>query len=186
MTTIVPGAFGASVQAAAVGGDGRISISQGTVDDEVSGAESSSSSSSREQRDDDVAALARSFTQRSIRHPEGDHINPFFDNENPLLNPASQSFNARAWTKTLIGISSRDPERYPQRVAGISYTKLNVHGFGVPTDYQKTFGNLPLEAIGLAKRLVGSSQKTKIQILKDFDGLVRSGEMLVVLGRPGR
>ena len=28
--------------------------------------------------------------------------------------------------------------------------------------------------------------KQKIQILRDFDGLVKSGEMLVVLGRPGR
>lgn len=62
---------------------------------------------------------------------------------------------------------------------------LSVHGYGQPTDYQKTFGNYPLEIAGLFNRLTGRG-KTKIQILRDFDGLVKSGEMLVVLGRPGR
>lgn len=38
--------------------------------------------------------------------------------------------------------------------------------------------------VGLFNKLTGRGQ-TKIQILRDFEGLVRSGEMLVVLGRPG-
>lgn len=72
------------------------------------------------------------------------------------------------------------------RVAGVSYKNLNVHGFGQPTDYQKTFGNYPLAVTSLFDRLRGGKGKTKIQILRNFDGLVKSGEMLVVLGRPGR
>jgi ATP-binding cassette subfamily G (WHITE) protein 2 (PDR) len=48
-----------------------------------------------------------------------------------------------------------------------------------------SYGNYPLEVGSLFKRLIGRRQQTKIQILRDFDGLVRSGEMLVVLGRPG-
>lgn len=67
----------------------------------------------------------------------------------------------------------------------IAYKNLSAHGFGEATDYQKTFGNFPLEIVGFFKGLVGKRQKTKIQILRDFDGLVKSGEMLVVLGRPG-
>lgn len=34
-------------------------------------------------------------------------------------------------------LESRDPERYPKRVAGVAYRNLNVHGFGTLTDYQK-------------------------------------------------
>ncbi|KAH8590585.1 AtrD, ABC-transporter [Bisporella sp. PMI_857] len=132
-----------------------------------------------------VHELAKAITQHSIRNPGGDHVNPFEGSDDPLLNPASGKFNARAWTKTLLGLQSRDPERYPQRTAGVAYRNLNAHGYGQPTDYQKTFGNYPLEAGALFNKIIGRQTKTKIQILRDFDGLIRSGEMLVVLGRPG-
>jgi ATP-binding cassette subfamily G (WHITE) protein 2 (PDR) len=42
-----------------------------------------------------------------------------------------------------------------------------------------------LEIPGLFNKLIGRGKPRKIQILRDFDGLIRSGEMLVVLGRPG-
>lgn len=139
--------------------------------------------------DDDVKPavnqLARAITHQSVKDADGHPINPFAGSDNPLLDPRSEKFNHRAWIKTLIGITSRDPERYPQRVAGVAYKNLSAHGFGEATDYQKTFGNYPLEAGGLFKRLIGKRRQTKIQILRNFDGLVRSGEMLVVLGRPG-
>jgi hypothetical protein len=133
-----------------------------------------------------VHKLARALTEHSIVGPDGHHVNPFDNTDNPLLDPTSDKFNYRAWTKNLLGLQSRDPERYPQRVAGIAYKDLSAHGFGEATDYQKTFGNYPLETASLLKRIIGKRQQTKIQILRNFDGLVRSGEMLVVLGRPGR
>lgn len=133
-----------------------------------------------------IHKLARTFTQQSIKDANGERINPFDGTDNPLLDPSSERFSMRAWTQTLLGITSRDPERYPQRVAGIAYKNLSAHGFGEATDYQKTFGNYPLETGNLFRRLIGRRQQTKIQILREFDGLVRSGEMLVVLGRPGR
>lgn len=139
--------------------------------------------SSTEQNEKQVATLARTITHASVRNEHGEYQNPFHADD-PRLDPHSPEFNARAWTKTLVGITSRDPERYPTRTAGIAYRNLNVHGFGNPTDYQKTFGNYPLEVMGLVNKLRGKGQR-KIQILEDFDGLVRSGEMLVVLGRPG-
>lgn len=143
-------------------------------------------SASSSERNEQIRTLARTFTQHSVRHGEGgDYVNPFLGSDNPLLDPASGSFSGRAWVKTLIGIQSRDPERYPQRVAGVSYKNLNVHGFGTPTDYQKSFGNTPLQLFSVVDKIRGRG-KTKIQILRDFDGLVKSGEMLVVLGRPGR
>jgi len=85
----------------------------------------------------EVINLARQLTQHSIKNAEGTYHNPFFENDDPALNPTSGLFNPEAWVRTLIGLQSRDPERYPQRVAGISYKNLNVHGFGSLADYQK-------------------------------------------------
>lgn len=140
---------------------------------------------SSEREEHQVLQLARTFTYASVKNAEGQYINPFLGSEDPALDPSSDKFSAKAWVKTLVSIASRDPERYPERTAGVSYRKLSCHGYGNATDYQKTFGNYPLEAAGIFNRITGRG-RTKIQILRNFDGLVKSGEMLVVLGRPGR
>ncbi|KAL3421854.1 ABC transporter cdr4 [Phlyctema vagabunda] len=132
-----------------------------------------------------VNKLARAITEASIKNSHGEHVNPFLGSDDPALDPKSGKFSAKAWAKALFALQSRDPDRYPERTAGISYKNLSAHGFGEATDYQKTFGNYPLEVPGLFKKMLGKQTKSKIQILKNFDGLVRSGEMLVVLGRPG-
>lgn len=61
-----------------------------------------------------VQELARTFTQQSAKTESGSYINPFKGSTDPALDPKSGKFNATKWTKTLIGISSRDPERYPK------------------------------------------------------------------------
>ncbi|KFZ15068.1 hypothetical protein V502_05793 [Pseudogymnoascus sp. VKM F-4520 (FW-2644)] len=132
-----------------------------------------------------VYELARGFIQHSIKNANGEHVNPFDGPDDSMLDPQSEKFNYKTWIKNLVGIQSRDPDRYPARVAGISYKNLGAHGFGEATDYQKTFGNYPLEGIELINRMVGRRRQRKIQILKNFDGLIQSREMLVVLGRPG-
>ena len=133
-----------------------------------------------------ITELARTLSYHGIKNDKGELINPFFGSDHALLDPNSGKFSPKAWLETLMSITSRDPERYPKRVAGVAYKNLSAHGFGEPTDYQKTFGNYPLKLLTLAKRLVGKGQKTRIQILRDFEGLAKSGEMIVVLGRPGR
>ena len=100
------------------------------------------------------------------------------------INPQSSRFNARAWMKNLTGFMSQDPNRHPRRTASVCFRNLNAHGFGTPTDYQKTVGNVLLE-IGSLFRWIVQSGKKRIQILNGFDGLVDSGDMLLVLGRPG-
>jgi ATP-binding cassette, subfamily G (WHITE), member 2, PDR len=84
-----------------------------------------------------IHTLARRLTEHSIKSNEIGHVNPFNDTDNPLLNPLSEKFSPRAWMKALIGIQSRDPERYPSRVTGVAYKHLSAHGFGEATDYQK-------------------------------------------------
>jgi hypothetical protein len=135
-----------------------------------------------------VRNLARQMSRESSASHEP--LNPFKEGigiTDPQLDPNSDEFNVQAWIKSMLAIKSRDPDRYPSRTAGVTFTNLNVHGYGSPTGYQKTVGNLWLDYLGRLRRLIGIGRKlTKIQILRDFEGLVKSGEMLVVLGRPGR
>lgn len=133
-----------------------------------------------------VGDLARQLTRQSTRLSVKSHLeNPFTAGDlDSTVNPNSDSFKVRDWMKMLLAIRSRDPERYPDRTAGVAFKNLSVHGFGSPTDYQKDVLNSVLELGTIARRLVGLKMP-KIQILDQFDGLVKSGEMLVVLGKPG-
>ena len=101
-----------------------------------------------------------------------------------ILNPRNSNFNPRAWAQTLIGMQGRDHERPCHRTAGFAFKNLGAHGYGTPTDYQKDVANVWLQIGAVVRKLLGTG-KQKLQILRSFDGLVESGEMLLVLGRPG-
>lgn len=133
-----------------------------------------------------VGSLARQLTRHSTRYSvSGTLENPFTsERSDSAVNPQSPNFNVRSWMKLLLAIRSRDPDLYPNRTAGVSFRNLSVHGFGSPTDYQKDVLNCLLEAGTMIRRLLGTKMQ-KIQILREFDGLVKSGEMLIVLGKPG-
>ncbi|KAF7300618.1 hypothetical protein HMN09_00947000 [Mycena chlorophos] len=130
-------------------------------------------------------STAASASQHSHTDPTK-FTNPFagYDGDE-TLDPRSEKFDVEKWLKSVMQIASRDPENYPTRTAGVSFRNLNVHGVGSPTDYQKTIGNVWLGMLGTVRGWVGLGHKRKIQILRDFDGLLKSGELLVVLGRPG-
>ncbi|KAJ5805910.1 uncharacterized protein N7503_003512 [Penicillium pulvis] len=133
-----------------------------------------------------IARLARQLTETSIHHA-GAHStasNPFNGSDDPKLDPSSKSFNARYWAETVLGLMSNDTERYLPRKAGVSFRNLSVHGFGSPLSYQKDFLNVVLQVGDIVSGLVNHKDQ-KIQILRDHNGLLRSGEMLLVLGRPG-
>ncbi|KAI1076849.1 ABC-2 type transporter-domain-containing protein [Whalleya microplaca] len=134
-----------------------------------------------ERRESLVHALARRYTTQSQAAYTGE--NPYLDSEpDSLVNPNSPKFSARAWAKAIVRMA--EGEGHDFRTAGVCFQNVNVHGFGAGTDYQKDVGNVWLEAAGLVRKFMGHGQQ-KIDILRNFDGLVRKGEMLVVLGPPG-
>lgn len=136
-----------------------------------------------DRRDQEVLALARKFTNQSATSTYTE--SPFHAKEDSVLNPHSANFRARAWTKSLLNLQAREPEKWQQRTTGFAFRNLNVYGFGSSTDYQKTVSNVWLGAVGIPRKLLGMGKSSRIDILQHLDGVVRSGEMLVVLGPPG-
>lgn len=104
------------------------------------------------------------------------------DQTNPQLNPFSEEFNAYVWAKHLVNAKIRDPERYPSRSAGISFENLGAYGYSRGTDYQTNVLNTVLKLNSVFSNRKGG----RIDILRNFNGVVKKGETCVVLGRPGR
>lgn len=149
-------------------------------------------SESGDDRDRQITTLALSLSQvsrqNSLRSGEtSEGINTFLDStSDPELDPNSGQFKSRKWAKNIIQMTSRDPDRYPRRTAGVSFRNLNVFGYGTAADYQMNFANFWLKGAGWFRNILGFQKKVRIDILRDFEGIVHSGEMLVVLGRLGR
>lgn len=133
-------------------------------------------------REHEVHALARKMTSQS--NISVGEKNPFNAEPGSALDPSSENFSARTWARAMLQLSERDPNTHPGRTAGIAFKNLNVHGFGNEADYQKSVGNVFYQVVGAVKKVFKMGQ-TRIDILRNFEGLVESGEMLVVLGPPG-
>ncbi|KAI1483164.1 ABC transporter ABCl1 [Daldinia eschscholtzii] len=135
-----------------------------------------------ERRESIVHELARRYTTQSNATGATGN-NPYLDDsKDSPTNPHSPNFNARAWAKAIVRMADHSGMQF--RTSGIAFQNLNVHGFGAATDYQKDVANVWLEGLGLIRKALGVGQ-TKIDILRNFDGVVHKGEMLVVLGPPG-
>jgi len=161
----------------------RLEKDAGTVDGTDTAAEDDEDAVELERRHSIVQALARKYTSQSHAVPEG--VNPFqiaSQDEQSPLNPNGPNFSARAWAKAVVGMVAGEGHQF--RTTGVAFQNLNVHGFGSATDYQKDVVNVWLEAVGLVRKITGHGNR-RIDILRDFDGLVQQGEMLVVLGPPG-
>lgn len=149
-------------------------------------------SESGEDRDRQITTLARSLSQISRQNSlraaseTAAGVNTFLDSSDPELDPNADQFKSRKWVKNIIQIISSDPALYPHRTTGVSFRNLNVFGYGTAADYQMDFANFWLKGAGWFRSLFGLQKKVRIDILRDFEGIVHSGEMLVVLGRPGR
>ncbi|KAI1635230.1 ABC-2 type transporter-domain-containing protein [Biscogniauxia mediterranea] len=130
-----------------------------------------------------VTEIARTFS-RATEKSTNTHVGNPFHASSPALDPNSPEFDPREWAKALLHSFSQEPDKYPRQPLGVSWRNLSVHGFGSDTDYQKDVLNVLGRAPIMLREWI-SSRKQKIQILRDFDGLVNSGEMLLVLGRPG-
>ncbi|KAF4122564.1 ABC-type branched-chain amino acid transport system, ATPase component [Geosmithia morbida] len=149
--------------------------------------------SSEASDDDDRAEMNRRHsivqqlaTQMSRQQTGDVDLSGLFSDADTSLNPSSPKFNARAWAKALAKMTREGGGGF--RRSGFCFEDLNVFGYGAESDFQKDVGNVWLSIPSLLRTAIGgngNSGQRRIDILRDFDGLVRPGEMLVALGPPG-
>lgn len=99
-----------------------------------------------------------------------------------VLDPKSPQFHLYKWIRMAIKLF--DDEGMTHKRAGIVFRHVNVSGSGSALNVQRTVGDwlaAPLRMRGL----FNFSKSQPRRILRNFDGLVKSGELLIVLGRPG-
>lgn len=149
----------------------------------VAGVDAQSRNISENQENEQQAA--EFVRQRSLEliRSVGDE-NPFTSSE-PGLDPNSPQFSPKAWLTALLNTGAKDPEKYPRHDVGVSFRGLTVRGDKDSLTYQSDVLTWPLKSAKKVLGLVGN-RKHGTTILTDFDGVVKSGEMLLVLGRPGR
>lgn len=138
-----------------------------------------SAAAEMERRSSVVMALARSYS----RQTGGPNANPFLAGPDSPLNPSSENFSGLEWAKAIVDLVHQGGAKF--RNSSIAFQNLNVYGFGASTDYQKDVANVWLSLAGMARSLFSGGDKQRIDILRGFDGVVKKGEMLVVLGPPG-
>lgn len=148
------------------------------------------------EKNEAITELARQYTHTStltrtqtntsqLLAPIPTNFNPFLSTDNPILDPLSPEFNPRAWARHMLKIRHSDPEKYPKLNAGVSFKNLGAYGYSDGTSFQPTVFNTIIQRANDYLNLIRRRKGEKVTILKNFNGLVKSGETCVVLGRPG-
>lgn len=132
-----------------------------------------------------IETLARQITATSARHGHAEENNAVAPIKGSKLDPFSDTFDGHQWVKALRHLFESDPDSAPSRMTGVAFRNLNVYGHGVGARYQQSTGNIIPGMVSTAfGHLTGRGVK-RIDILRDFEGIVHPGEMLLVLGPPG-
>lgn len=130
---------------------------------------------------EEIYELARRITTRQSEY----HDSPLFTvNDGGVTDPSSPKFDARAWAKAFYRARVTAAKATAPRTSGIAFKDLDVYGYGTATDYRKTVGNVIWSLSSLFRKVTGN-KGDRIDILQNLEGVVRSGEMLCVLGPPG-
>lgn len=102
--------------------------------------------------------------------------------DDPSLQPENPEFDLTKWLKTFI--RRLKTEGHSLKETGVVYKDLNVSGSGSALQLQQTVGSFILAPLRLGEFFSFGKTNHK-KILQNFNGVIKSGEMLIVLGRPG-
>jgi ABC-type multidrug transport system fused ATPase/permease subunit len=102
------------------------------------------------------------------------------------LDPTLPNFDARAWVKQFVSLTESDPKAAPLRALGVAFRNLSVFGRSNGMELQDTvLGIIASIASYCTNVMRGSRHGVHVDILRNFEGVVEKGEMLLVLGPPG-
>ncbi|OOF97272.1 hypothetical protein ASPCADRAFT_143557 [Aspergillus carbonarius ITEM 5010] len=140
------------------------------------------SASSRDEEEREHQNLTRIASSRTGRRLSlSATIN---EKDDPRLDPTNPEFDHRRWAKLVF--RALDQSGITPQAQGVVFSNLCVSGSGSALRVQETLlTQLAAPFRGAARALSGRTSPPPRQILRSFDGLLQSGELLLVLGRPG-
>jgi ATP-binding cassette subfamily G (WHITE) protein 2 (PDR) len=100
----------------------------------------------------------------------------------PAVDPGSDEFDLSKFLHTFRHYL--EEEGIEMKKLSVVYKDLNVYGSGAALQLQKTVSDMLLAPIR-PQEFFSFGKKDRKQILHRFDGIIKSGELCVVLGRPG-
>ncbi|XDG06936.1 hypothetical protein ABKA04_006551 [Annulohypoxylon sp. FPYF3050] len=99
-----------------------------------------------------------------------------------VLDPRNEDFDVRQWLQMFT--KGLEEQGHKGLRTGVVFKNLSISGTGEPVQYQQTVTDILMAPLKLAKIFSHERPKER-KILHSFNGLIRSGELLLVLGRPG-
>ncbi|KAH0534149.1 GTPase-activating protein [Glutinoglossum americanum] len=102
--------------------------------------------------------------------------------DSPVFDPNQPEFDLYKWVRRSLHLM--DEKGIKLRRAGFAFKNLNVSGSGTSLNLQQTVGS-SLMAPLRPREFFKSGNAPERKILCNFDGVLKSGELLIVLGRPG-
>ena len=102
--------------------------------------------------------------------------------EDPRLDPESPEFDIYIWARAFTRAADEVGLKYAK--SGFVFKNLKVSGTGSALSVQQDFSTPFMVPFRLGEYL-NTGARTPKTILRNFNGIVKSGEMLIVLGRPG-
>ncbi|KAL4982994.1 ABC-2 type transporter-domain-containing protein [Aspergillus falconensis] len=102
--------------------------------------------------------------------------------DDAALNPSSASFSLEKWLRAAISDASQHGLSIPS--GGILFRNLTVSGSGSALQLQPTVGSVLTAPLRIPE-LLRQRRVEPRRILHGFEGVLKTGEMLLVLGRPG-
>ncbi|KAK7465001.1 ATP-binding cassette transporter snq2 [Stygiomarasmius scandens] len=83
-----------------------------------------------------------------------------------------------------LAVNKLDEEHIPRREIGVVFENLRVQGLGSDSSFQPTLGEM-FNPLNIIDGIRSARHPVTRDILNGFEGVVKPGEMLLVLGRPG-
>ncbi|KAF5009417.1 hypothetical protein FDECE_4349 [Fusarium decemcellulare] len=131
----------------------------------------------------EIGALARQLTRASTT--VGAELHAFSPQPGTRLDPNSPNFDARAWVKAFVKLTESEAGSAPPRSLGVAFRDLSVFGWGTGAQHQKSVVDYPLDAVSFLVNSLSARKGQRVDILRNFEGVVEQGELLLVLGPPG-
>lgn len=128
-----------------------------------------------ERRDLQRALTSMSMSRQATRHS-------IAEPNDPSMDPSSDSFDLTKFLRSFRHYL--EAEGIEMKQLSVVFKNLNVYGSGAALQLQKTVTDMLMAPIR-PQEFISFGKKDRKQILHSFDGIIKAGELCVVLGRPG-